>query len=235
MLFHCKPVNQQTTSIFALILWEKQRLNHFWNEKRCRNSTFTFGPPKSDSLLLFDTYLVIWKYNCEPLCVKSPTNILLHNSATVIVLSIGRIVHGTICLEHNCTLKLTRTVFSLVAMLKFLLSFSIDQSFKHLSKLVRDTGTLENFKLAVNLKKKILQNYGAAAIFFCTSIKTCHRTKILRGWRCLRTRTFIFFGLSYIIKIFFYTYWVFFFQVGMFLGHVDSVLMNELYNTSYRR
>ena len=138
-------------------------------------------------------------------------------------------------MEHNCTLKLTRTVFSLVAMLKFLLSFSIDQSFKHLSKLVRDTGTLENFKLAVNLKKKILQNYGAAAIFFCTSIKTCHRPKILRGWRCLRTRTFIFFGLSYIIKIFFYTYWVFFFQVGMFLGHVDSVLMNELYNTSYRR
>jgi hypothetical protein len=34
--------------------------------------------------------------------VKSPTNILLHNSATVIVLSTGRIVHGTICLERNC-------------------------------------------------------------------------------------------------------------------------------------
>jgi len=28
--------------------------------------------------------------------VKSPTNILLHNSATVIVLSTGGIVHGTI-------------------------------------------------------------------------------------------------------------------------------------------
>jgi hypothetical protein len=28
-------------------------------------------------------------------------NILLHNSATVIVLSTGRIVHGTICLERN--------------------------------------------------------------------------------------------------------------------------------------
>jgi hypothetical protein len=33
--------------------------------------------------------------------VKSPTNILLHNSATVIVLSTGRIVHGTICLEQK--------------------------------------------------------------------------------------------------------------------------------------
>ena len=47
MLFHCKPVNQQKTSIFALILWEEQRLNRFWSEKRCWNSTFTFGPPKS--------------------------------------------------------------------------------------------------------------------------------------------------------------------------------------------
>jgi hypothetical protein len=33
--------------------------------------------------------------------VKSPTNILLHKSATVNVLSTGRIVHGTICLERN--------------------------------------------------------------------------------------------------------------------------------------
>jgi hypothetical protein len=44
---------------------------------------------------------------------------------------------------------------------KFLLSFSIDQSFKRLSKLVRVTGMLNNVNLAVNLKKK----YGAAAIF----------------------------------------------------------------------
>jgi hypothetical protein len=44
---------------------------------------------------------------------------------------------------------------------EFLLSFSIDQSFKRLSKLVRVTGTLNNLNLAVNLKKK----YGAAAIF----------------------------------------------------------------------
>jgi hypothetical protein len=27
VLFHCKPVNQQKTTIFALILWEEQRLN----------------------------------------------------------------------------------------------------------------------------------------------------------------------------------------------------------------
>ena len=57
--------------------------------------------------------------------VKSPTNILLHNSATVIVLSTGRKVHGTNCLERNCTLKLTRTVFSLVAMLNFYFHFRL--------------------------------------------------------------------------------------------------------------
>ena len=45
MLFHCKSVNQQKTSIFALILWEEQRLNRFWSETRCWNSTFTFAPP----------------------------------------------------------------------------------------------------------------------------------------------------------------------------------------------
>jgi hypothetical protein len=68
------------------------------------------------------------------------------NNTIVFTLSTGRIVHGTICLESNCTLKLMRTVFSLVAMAlaEFLLSFSIDQSFKCLSKLVRVTGTLEN-------------------------------------------------------------------------------------------
>ena len=40
------------------------------------------------------------------------------NNTIVFTLSTGRIVHGTICLERNCTLKLTRTVFSLVAMLE---------------------------------------------------------------------------------------------------------------------
>ena len=75
------------------------------------------------------------------------------NNTIVFTLSTGRIVHGTICLESNCTLKLMRTVFSLVAMAlaEFLLSFSIDQSFKRLSKLVRVTGMLENLNLAVNL------------------------------------------------------------------------------------
>ena len=57
--------------------------------------------------------------------VKSPMNILLHNSATVVVLSTGRKVHGTICLERNCTLKLTRTVFLLVAMLNFYFRFRL--------------------------------------------------------------------------------------------------------------
>ena len=28
-LFHCKSINQQKTTIFALILWEVQRLNRF--------------------------------------------------------------------------------------------------------------------------------------------------------------------------------------------------------------
>jgi hypothetical protein len=47
VLFHCKPVNQQKkTTIFALILWEEQRLNRFWRDKRCRNSTLILGSKK---------------------------------------------------------------------------------------------------------------------------------------------------------------------------------------------
>jgi hypothetical protein len=34
------------------------------------------------------------------------------NDTIMFTLSTGRIVHGTICLERNCTLKLMRTVFS---------------------------------------------------------------------------------------------------------------------------
>jgi hypothetical protein len=41
------------------------------------------------------------------------------NNTIVFTLSTGRIVHRAICLERNCTLKLTRKVFSLVAMLNF--------------------------------------------------------------------------------------------------------------------
>ena len=65
MLFHCKPVNQQKTSIFALILWQEQRLNRFWSEKRCRNSTFTLGSKKS-VLPSFLTYT--WR--CENITAR---------------------------------------------------------------------------------------------------------------------------------------------------------------------
>jgi hypothetical protein len=47
------------------------------------------------------------------------------NNTIVFTLSTGRIVHGTICLECNCILKLTRTVFSLVAILKFYFRFRL--------------------------------------------------------------------------------------------------------------
>ena len=47
------------------------------------------------------------------------------NNTIVFTLSTGRIVHGTICLELNCTLKPTRTVFSLVAMLNFYFRFRL--------------------------------------------------------------------------------------------------------------
>jgi hypothetical protein len=48
------------------------------------------------------------------------------NSTIVFTRSTGRIVHRTICLERNCTtLKLMRTVFSLVAMLNFYFRFRL--------------------------------------------------------------------------------------------------------------
>ena len=62
---------------------------------------------------------------------------------------------------------------------EFLLSFSIDQSFKRLSKLVRVTGTLENLNLAVNLNFYFLQKYGAAAIFFLYGNKNVPSAEIL--------------------------------------------------------
>ena len=92
-------------------------------------------------------------------------------------------------------LKLMRTVFSL-SHAEFLLSFSIDRSFKRLSKLVRVTGTLENLNLAVNLNFFFLQKFWAAAIFFLYGNKNVPSAEILRGRRCLRTRTFILFGLT---------------------------------------
>jgi hypothetical protein len=66
-----------------------------------------------------------------------------------------------------------------------------------LSKLV--TGTLENLNLAVNLKKKILQKYGSVVIFYLYGNKNVPSAEILRGQHCLRTRTFISFGLSKIL------------------------------------
>ena len=47
------------------------------------------------------------------------------NNTIVFTLPTGRIVHGTICLERNCTLKLMRTVFSLLAMLNFYFRFRL--------------------------------------------------------------------------------------------------------------
>jgi hypothetical protein len=110
------------------------------------------------------------------------------NNTIVFTLSTGRIVHGTICLECNCTtLKLTSHA-------EFLLSFSIDQSFKRLSKLVRVTDTLEKLNLAVNLKFFFLIRRGCD--FFLYSNKNVPSAEILRGRHCLRTRTFILFGLN---------------------------------------
>ena len=78
MLFHCKPVNQQKTTIFALILWEEQRLNRFWSEKGAETLLSLLAPQKVSSLLLFNTYLVMWKYNCEG--NNSDTKISFHDN-----------------------------------------------------------------------------------------------------------------------------------------------------------
>ena len=62
------------TSIFALMLWEEQRLNRFWSEKRCETLLSLLAPQKVSSLLLFNTYLVMWKFNCEPLWYRPPSS-----------------------------------------------------------------------------------------------------------------------------------------------------------------
>jgi hypothetical protein len=79
-------VNQSISKkhpIVPFILWAKQRINRFWSKKMCRNSTFTFAPrpqKKVSSLLLFNTYLVMWKYNCEPLWLSGyNTEIIVGN------------------------------------------------------------------------------------------------------------------------------------------------------------
>jgi hypothetical protein len=127
--------------------------------------------------------------------VKSPTNILLHNSATVIVLSTGRIFHRTICLERNCTLKMTRTVFSLVAMLNSYFRFRLISHSNVCQTRPRHRHTWK-LKFGGNFESFFLQKYGAATIFFLYGNKNVPSAKILRGRRCLRTRTFILFGLT---------------------------------------
>jgi hypothetical protein len=96
------------------------------------------------------------------------------NNTIVFTLSTGRLVHRTICLERNCTLKLVFTR----SHAEFLLSFLIDQSFKRLSKLVRVTGTLENLNLAVNLNLFFFfKNMMWKRFVFCTAIKSSYRPK----------------------------------------------------------
>jgi hypothetical protein len=59
-------------------------------------------------------------------------------------------VAGTTTLDRECVFIRSHA--------EFLLSFSIDQSFKRLSKLIRVTGTLENLNLAGNLNFFSLKN-----------------------------------------------------------------------------
>ena len=99
----------QTSSI--LLFWQTNNTIVFtWRDLDFPTNTSFFRSKLTKGLLFSPTSFM---------SVKSPTNILLHNSVTVIVLSTGRKVHRIICLERNCTLKMTRTVFSLVAMLNF--------------------------------------------------------------------------------------------------------------------
>jgi hypothetical protein len=79
---------------------------------------------------------------------------------------------------------------------EFLLSLSIDQSFKPFSKLVRVTGTLDNLDLAVNLNLFFFKNTA-----WLYGNKNVPAAEILRGRRCLRTRTFILFGLSILLVL----------------------------------
>jgi hypothetical protein len=51
----------------------------FLKRKRCRNSTFTLGSKKSVLPSSFNTYLVMWKYNSEPLWLQSGP--IRHNGA----------------------------------------------------------------------------------------------------------------------------------------------------------
>ena len=110
--------------------------------------------------------------------VTQTSSILLFwqtNNTIVFTLSTSRIVHGTICLERNCTLKLTRTVFSVVAMLNFYFRFRlIIQTFVKTRPRHRQAWKL---KFGGKFEKTFLQKYSAALIFFCSAIKMSHRPK----------------------------------------------------------
>ena len=60
-LFHCKPVNQQKISIFALILWEEQR-QPFLKRKKVPKLYFHFWPPKKCPPFFFLIHTGTWWY-----------------------------------------------------------------------------------------------------------------------------------------------------------------------------
>jgi hypothetical protein len=100
------------------------------------------------------------------------------NNTIVFTLSTGRIVHRTICLERNYIKTDEDSVFTRNHA-EFLLSFSIDQSFKRLSK------------------------FGSGGFFFRTAIKTSHRLKFWGG--CVVWEPdFFFLALPTYLPIFFF-------------------------------
>ena len=92
------------------------------------------------------------------------------NNTIVFTLSTGRIVHGTICLERNCTLKLTRTVFSLVAMLNLYFRF----------RLISHSNVCQNSSASPAHTWK-LKFGGKFELFFFSSKIRSHRPKFWGG------------------------------------------------------
>ena len=134
---------------------------------------FFISNPTWEGFLYFVCYFQRFKN------ITHTSSILLFwqtNNTIVFTLSTGRIVHRTICLERNY-IKTDEDSISTRSHAEFLLSFSIDQSFKLLSKLARVTGTLENLNLPVNLNFFFFKNAGLQRFFFCTAIKTFHWPK----------------------------------------------------------
>ena len=65
-----KPVNQQKNIDICINLMGRPKIKPFSKRKRVPKLYFHFWPQKVSSLLLFNTYLVMWKYNCVPLWVN---------------------------------------------------------------------------------------------------------------------------------------------------------------------